>query len=84
MAALHDALDGDNASGARETLRGLVEAIVLHSETGGLRVGVRGELSAVLGLGFGPMNDAERGAAQIKMVAGTRNDRRLLTPAVSC
>ena len=72
---LQDALDGDDGSNAREMLRNLIETVVLHPEPGGLRVEVRGDLSAILRLGTGPagrnLEEAERQAMQIKLVAGT-------------
>jgi site-specific DNA recombinase len=51
--------DGDACAGgvgaaeARDLLRSLVDSITLHPEGSGQRVGVRGELAAILGLASG-------------------------------
>ncbi len=82
-------LDGDDATDARELVRGLVEHITLHPEADGYRLQVRGELAAIMALagGAGPAKgaaDINDLCEQVKMVAGTGFDRQLTLPAVSC
>jgi hypothetical protein len=78
---LTKALDAEDASEAREVVRGLVEAIRLVPEEGRQRIEVRGETGAILRLAEGARNDkrlgsvAEAFVVQIKMDAGTRNRR---------
>ena len=77
VAQLTDLLARDDASEARELIRGLVEAIVLVPEAGWLRVEIRGELASILALAEGTRHDTCAGrtgglSAQIKMVAGRR------------
>jgi hypothetical protein len=74
------ALESDAAAEARDLLRSLVDSITLHPEGSGQRVGVRGELAAVLGLASGG-SGIQAGSStdvlieQIKLVAGARNRR---------
>ncbi len=72
-------LDRDDTAAARELVRSLVEAIILSLEEGRLRVEVRGELAGILSLAAAgkDSNGSEQLAEQIKVVAGTRNQRCL-------
>ena len=75
VAELAEALSREDASEARELVRGLVDAILLVPEGGHLRVEVRGALAAILSLASaGNAKSAGQGAdalsEQIKMVAG--------------
>ena len=71
------ALAADEDAGAREMVRGLVEAIRLVPDEVQLRIEVRGELAAILRLAEGARNSkgadlsADALCGQIKMVAGT-------------
>ena len=80
LAELARVLDADNAADARQLVRGLVEAIRLIPEEGRLRIGVRGELGAILRLAEGARGarngkrlgvEAEALFEQIKLDAGT-------------
>ena len=83
VTTLAEALDGPDAAGARETVRALIEEVRLVPGDDGLRVEIRGELAAILGLasagvgGAANANSARLGAAsvslvrQVKLVAGT-------------
>ena len=70
-------LEGDDAAGARELVRSLVETITLVPEHGMSRIEVRGELAAILRMAQGAEQAKGAGentkalAVQIKMVAGT-------------
>jgi hypothetical protein len=81
VAALAEALAAEDGAEARELVRGLVETITLVLEAGALRIEVRGELGAILRLAEGARNGerpggvAEAFCAQVKMVAGARNQR---------
>ncbi len=83
VADLVTALDGDDATAAREQVRSLIEHITLHPEGDGYRVEVRGELSSILAMAGGAHDKAAYVSAaalsmQVKLVAGTRNRLDLL------
>jgi site-specific DNA recombinase len=66
---------GVGAAEARDLLRSLVDSITLHPEGSSQRVGVRGELAAILGLASGGSAIKAGGSTdvlieQIKIVAG--------------
>jgi site-specific DNA recombinase len=67
---LADVLMKNDAAEARELVRGLVESITLAPDSGALRIEVRGELAAILGLASGGRSESVL-AEQVKMVAGT-------------
>ena len=77
VAGLISALDGDDATTARELVRGLIEHIALYPEADGTtRVEVRGELSSIMALADGTHDKAAAVSAaalsvQVKLVAGT-------------
>ena len=74
VARLAEVLEGDDATEAREQIRGLVEAIRLLPEGGALRIEVRGALGAILALAEGA-RDAKSpgGVARAFMVQGKRD-----------
>jgi hypothetical protein len=86
MAELTRVLESDNAAGARELVRSLVETITLVPNGGVLRIEVRGELAAILRMAQGAEQARDAGrnsealAVQIKMVAVGRNQRCSPTP----
>ena len=77
VAALSAALEGDDASEARDQIRALVEAIRLVPEGGALRVEVRGALAGILRLAEGARDAKNLGCVpeafmvQVKLDAGT-------------
>jgi site-specific DNA recombinase len=75
VADLANALSKDDATEAREIVRGLIDRITLHPENDSHRVEVRGELAAILTLAGGATPAGSRDAVslseQIKLVAGT-------------
>lgn len=77
MAGLAAALAQDDAGEARETIRSLVDAIVLTEADDGYRIDVRGELAHMLGLAACGVRQAEDLHQQIKLVAGAGFDREL-------
>jgi site-specific DNA recombinase len=76
IAALHEALENEaTRDEAMETIRSLIDAIVLVPDRGSLEVEVRGELAAILAYGEGRKKPGRLDrdiAEQIKMVAGVR------------
>lgn len=73
VAELSRTLAAEDATEARELVRGLVEEIRLVPEAGRLRIEVQGALGAILSLAEGA-DKAGSGdvlARQVKMVAGT-------------
>ena len=72
IANLAAALSSEGAAEVREIIRGLIDTITLHPDGDTLRIDIRGELAAILGMssnrGSGSANDL---SVQIKMVAGT-------------
>jgi site-specific DNA recombinase len=75
VAALADLVAREDNAEARDLVRNLIEAVVLVPENGRLRVEIRGELAAILGLAEDARNAKEAGdagavAVQMKMVAG--------------
>ena len=79
VAALHAALDDEaTRDDAFAIIRSLVEAVVLTPDNGELRIDLHGEIAAILGLCVDskkPATDVRDGLAQIKVVAGARNQR---------
>ena len=74
IANLSAALSPDGAAEARDLIRGRIDTITLHPEGDMLRIEIRGELSAILGMSpTRAGSSAEDLSVQIKMVAGTRN-----------
>jgi site-specific DNA recombinase len=76
VAELAEALSREDASEARELVRGLVDAILLVPEDGHLRVEVRGALAAILSLASAGTaksagQEADALSKQVRMVAGT-------------
>ncbi len=69
----------DAQAEAAEIVRSLIDAIVLTPDNGKLRIDLHGELAGILALAAdGKKPDRVRsGLEQIKMVAGTRNQRYL-------
>jgi hypothetical protein len=85
VADLVAALDGDDATAAREQVRSLIEHITLHPENDGYRVEVRGEFSSILAMACGTHAKAASVSAaalseQVKLVAGTRSPTNFLLP----
>jgi len=82
VAALHEALAGEDAGTAREQIRALVDEIRLipcpTDPKAPLRIEVRGALAAMLALGSGSSAATALAlASQFKLVAGARNQRFL-------
>ena len=76
VATLAESLSRDDASEARELVRGLVERVTLIPQGNAQRVEIRGELAAILGLAGAANGPGNAGSAavlseQVKMVAGT-------------
>ena len=76
VASLIEALAEIDSAQLRNLVRALVDEIRLVPEDAGLRIEVRGELAAILGLASAgnsqrPGDEAEALAVQVKMVAGT-------------
>lgn len=88
IASLTEALDAEDATGAREMVRGLIESITIHAPApdanSGRRVELRGKLAAMLALGRGGVGVPGLLAVQMEMVAGTYNHRELTLPVVLC
>ena len=81
VAALQEALEGEDAVAAREQVRALIDEVVMipspTDPNAPLGIEVRGALAAMLALGSG-FNEAPSAAlaSQIKLVAGARNHRK--------
>jgi site-specific DNA recombinase len=76
VATLADSLSRDDATEARELVRGLVERVTLSPDGTTQRIEIRGELAAILGLagaanGHGSSGSAAVLSEQVKVVAGT-------------
>jgi site-specific DNA recombinase len=76
VATLADSLSRDDATEARELVRGLVERVTLSPDGTTQRIEIRGELAAILGLAGAANGPGSSGSAavlseQVKVVAGT-------------
>ncbi|HMU01628.1 MAG TPA: hypothetical protein PKA33_20050, partial [Amaricoccus sp.] len=75
---LNEALLASNGEEVHETIRALIEAIVLVPAGGKLGIEVRGDLAGILALGGQSKSRVDAGMlVQMKLVAGARNYRVL-------
>jgi site-specific DNA recombinase len=84
-----DAVGQEDATEAREPVRGLVDHVMLYPDGNRQRIEVRGELAAILALATGAPNaksatDCGALDVQIKVVAGAGNHRQLTPIVVAC